>query len=128
MDLLAARITHTVRISLPASTGFQLTLYSASIPPRQAAEYSFGASPRRAGTGATETTEFVLRKIETVLQGGQVNPSEPPPIELSCTHLAEVSRRSCCTERHTQVFCRAPILFRCVHLPLGTSYIAAAGP
>ncbi|TFK91662.1 hypothetical protein K466DRAFT_482283 [Polyporus arcularius HHB13444] len=61
----------------------------ASIPPRQAAEYSFGASPRQAGNGATETTEFVLRKIETVLQGGQVDPSEPPPIELSCTHLAE---------------------------------------
>ncbi|KAI0721227.1 ER-golgi trafficking TRAPP I complex 85 kDa subunit-domain-containing protein [Cerioporus squamosus] len=62
----------------------------ASIPPRQVAEYSFGAAPRQTGSDALATTEFVARKIETVLQGGQVDPSEPPPIELACTHLAEV--------------------------------------
>ena len=64
---------------------------SASIPPHQTAEYSFGATPWRDGTGATETTEFVARKIEAVLKGDQVDPSEPSPIDLTCTHLAPVS-------------------------------------
>ncbi|KAI0715153.1 ER-golgi trafficking TRAPP I complex 85 kDa subunit-domain-containing protein [Earliella scabrosa] len=60
-----------------------------SIPPRQAVEYSLGASPWRGGAGATETREFVARKVQAVLKGDQVDASEPPPLDLSCTHLAQ---------------------------------------
>ncbi|RPD64974.1 hypothetical protein L227DRAFT_571426 [Lentinus tigrinus ALCF2SS1-6] len=61
----------------------------ASVPPRQAVEYSFGAAPWQAGTSATETTEFVARKLQAVLKGDPADPSEPPPIDLTCTHLAQ---------------------------------------
>ncbi|KAI0800868.1 ER-golgi trafficking TRAPP I complex 85 kDa subunit-domain-containing protein [Fomes fomentarius] len=60
-----------------------------TIPPHQAAQLSLGARPWSAGTGATETREFVSRKLAAVLKGEQVDASEPPPIELHCTHLAQ---------------------------------------
>ncbi|KAI0686194.1 ER-golgi trafficking TRAPP I complex 85 kDa subunit-domain-containing protein [Earliella scabrosa] len=60
-----------------------------SIPPRQAVEYSLGASPWRGGAGATETRAFVARKVQAVLKGDQVDASEPPPLDLICTHLAQ---------------------------------------
>ncbi|KAI0361180.1 hypothetical protein OH77DRAFT_1417397 [Trametes cingulata] len=58
------------------------------IPPHQVANVSLGARPWTGGAGATETREFVTRKIRAVLQEDPVDPSEPPPLDLSCTHVA----------------------------------------
>ncbi|KAI0652274.1 ER-golgi trafficking TRAPP I complex 85 kDa subunit-domain-containing protein [Trametes meyenii] len=58
------------------------------IPPRQVANVSIGASPWRSGAGALDTRDFVNRKIRAVVQEDPVDPSEPPPIDLTCAHVA----------------------------------------
>ena len=64
-------------------------MLSASVPPRQVAEFLLGASPWQEGKGASETKEFVADKLQAVLKGEQADESEPPPIDLTCTHLAQ---------------------------------------
>ncbi|KAH9858208.1 ER-golgi trafficking TRAPP I complex 85 kDa subunit-domain-containing protein [Lenzites betulinus] len=58
------------------------------LPPRQLANFSLGARPTPLGTGPSETGDFVVRKLKVVLQGDQVDASEPPPLDLTCTHIA----------------------------------------
>ncbi|KAI0830719.1 ER-golgi trafficking TRAPP I complex 85 kDa subunit-domain-containing protein [Trametes gibbosa] len=58
------------------------------VPPRQLANISLGARPTKPGTGPSETGEFVVRKLKVVLEGEQVDASEPPPLDLTCTHIA----------------------------------------
>ncbi|TBU62053.1 ER-golgi trafficking TRAPP I complex 85 kDa subunit-domain-containing protein [Dichomitus squalens] len=62
---------------------------SASIPPRQVADFLLGANPWQEGRGASETKEFVANKLQALLKGEPADDSEPPPIDLTCTHIAE---------------------------------------
>lgn len=41
--------------------------------------------------GIEETRKYTRRKIGAVLRGEEVDPSEPPPLEVSCTHFSGVS-------------------------------------
>ena len=41
--------------------------------------------------GIEETRKYVRRKIGKVLRGEEIDPSEPPPLEVSCTHFSGVS-------------------------------------
>ncbi|KAH9944035.1 ER-golgi trafficking TRAPP I complex 85 kDa subunit-domain-containing protein [Epithele typhae] len=60
-----------------------------SIPPRQVVEFSLGATPCESSKGTTETTEFVAEKLEALLRGDQVPTTTPPPLTLTCTHVAQ---------------------------------------
>ena len=42
--------------------------------------------------GIEETRKYIRRKIGAVLRGEEIDPSEPPPLEVSCTHFSGVSR------------------------------------
>jgi hypothetical protein len=41
--------------------------------------------------GIEGTRKYVRRKIGAVLRGEEIDPSEPPPLEVSCTHFSGVS-------------------------------------
>ena len=41
--------------------------------------------------GIEKTRKYFRRKIGAVLRGEEINPSEPPPLEVSCTHFSGVS-------------------------------------
>ncbi|KAI0778588.1 ER-golgi trafficking TRAPP I complex 85 kDa subunit-domain-containing protein [Trametes elegans] len=69
------------------TTSPQVQLSNVVISSRQVANFSLGASPWDSGQSARETQEFVARKIRAVLQEDPVDPSEPPPIQLACTHV-----------------------------------------
>ncbi|KAI0639808.1 ER-golgi trafficking TRAPP I complex 85 kDa subunit-domain-containing protein [Trametes polyzona] len=64
------------------------------VPPHQIANFSLGARPWSSGKGASETREFVNRKLKAVLQEDPVDPSEPPALDLTCTHVAPVRRNA----------------------------------
>ena len=42
--------------------------------------------------GIEETRKYLRRKIGAVLRGEEIDPSEPPPLEVSCTHFSGVSQ------------------------------------
>ncbi|KII93831.1 hypothetical protein PLICRDRAFT_36073 [Plicaturopsis crispa FD-325 SS-3] len=60
-----------------------------TIPPYQTGRIFFGANRWNGGSGADQTLEFVTRKLGDVLYGNVVDPLEPPPIELLCTHTSK---------------------------------------
>ncbi|KAL7285211.1 hypothetical protein ACG7TL_000304 [Trametes sanguinea] len=64
---------------------------SVVIPPHQLANVTLGVSRWDSGTDPSEAREFVARKLKAVLQEETIDPSEPPPIELACTHMASGS-------------------------------------
>jgi len=41
--------------------------------------------------GIEETRKYARRKIGAVLRGEEIDPSEPPLLEVSCTHFSDVS-------------------------------------
>ncbi|EIW64369.1 uncharacterized protein TRAVEDRAFT_158546 [Trametes versicolor FP-101664 SS1] len=57
-------------------------------PPHQVATFSLGARPWTSGAGVSETRDFVANKIRAVLQETPIDPSEPPSLDLTCTHIA----------------------------------------
>jgi hypothetical protein len=67
-----------------------LTLRSGSLAPFQSSRLFFGAGRWNDGTGSVETLGFVSRKLEDVLHGRNVERSAPPPIDILCSHAAEV--------------------------------------
>lgn len=62
---------------------------STSIPPRQVVDFLLSANTWQEGKGALETKEFVASKLRALLKGDQADGSEPPPIDLACTHLVQ---------------------------------------
>ncbi|KAH9897998.1 ER-golgi trafficking TRAPP I complex 85 kDa subunit-domain-containing protein [Cubamyces lactineus] len=64
---------------------------SVIVHPHQLASLSLGAKSWHAGSGVSETREFVARKLNALLQGGPIDHSEPPALDLTCTHIASDS-------------------------------------
>ncbi|KAJ7900204.1 ER-golgi trafficking TRAPP I complex 85 kDa subunit-domain-containing protein [Mycena olivaceomarginata] len=56
-----------------------------ALAPSQSCRLFYGASRWVDGTGSAETLEFVSRKLEDVLHGRDVGPSNPPPIDVLYT-------------------------------------------
>ena len=61
------------------------------LAPSQSGRFTFGAEQWLDGEGKNESLEFVSKELGDVLQGNMVPPSDPPEIDLICSHLLEVS-------------------------------------
>ncbi|KAF8898889.1 ER-golgi trafficking TRAPP I complex 85 kDa subunit-domain-containing protein [Infundibulicybe gibba] len=59
----------------------------ATILPYQSSRLLYGANQWLEGSGSPETTKFVTRKLVDILHGRTVEVSDPPPIELICSHI-----------------------------------------
>ncbi|KAF5384925.1 hypothetical protein D9615_001402 [Tricholomella constricta] len=57
------------------------------MPPLQSSHLLFGVSRWLAGYGSQETFDFVAKKLQDVLNGRTVEISDPPPIDLLCSHI-----------------------------------------
>lgn len=65
---------------------------SVDLPPSQMVCVGFGVERWEDGIeGIEETRKYFRRKIGAVLRGEDIDPSEPPPLEVSCTHFSGVS-------------------------------------
>lgn len=77
------------------SRSLTVCLLSVDLPPSQIVRVGFCA--KRWEDGAEEIGEvrkYVRRKLGAVLRGEEIDPSEPPPLEVSCTHFSGVGRLS----------------------------------
>jgi hypothetical protein len=64
---------------------------SVDLLPSQTVHVGFGVKRWEDGAeGIEETKKYVRRKIGAVLRGEDIDPSEPPPLEVSCTHFSGV--------------------------------------
>ena len=64
---------------------------SVDLLPSQMVHVGFGVKRWEDGAdGIEETKKYVRRKIGAVLRGEDIDPSEPPPLEVSCTHFSGV--------------------------------------
>ncbi|KAG5652297.1 hypothetical protein H0H81_005519 [Sphagnurus paluster] len=57
--------------------------------PFQTSQLLFGLSLWGAGSGSQETFAFVSKKLQDVLNGTTVETSNPPSIDLLCSHISE---------------------------------------
>jgi len=65
---------------------------SVDLPPSQIVRVGFGVKRWEDGAKGIEgTRKYVRRKIGAVLRGEEIDPSVPPPLEVSCTHFSGVS-------------------------------------
>jgi len=66
---------------------------SVDLSPSQIVRVGFGVKRWEDGAGGIEETrKYVRQKLGAVLRGEEIDPSEPPPLEVSCTHFSGVSR------------------------------------
>ena len=65
------------------------------LAPSQLGRFTFGAEEWLDGAGKKESLEFVSKKLDDVLLGNVVTPSDPPEIDLVYSHLLEVSLCIC---------------------------------
>ncbi|KAJ7654956.1 ER-golgi trafficking TRAPP I complex 85 kDa subunit-domain-containing protein [Mycena polygramma] len=96
-----------------------------SLAPFQSSRLFFGASRWTDGAGSTETLDFVSRKLDDVLHGRTVDRSDPPPIDVLCTHTTKSrSHRSAqAATRHFIHAGRRSLVLR--HLARAHPYIPA---
>ena len=64
---------------------------SVDLHPSQMVRVGFSAKRWENGAdGIDETKKYVKRKLGAVLRGEEIDSSEPPPLEVSCTHFSSV--------------------------------------
>ncbi|KAG6878643.1 hypothetical protein C0993_001166 [Termitomyces sp. T159_Od127] len=63
-----------------------------TLAPLQSSLLTFGLDPWDGGSAAHETFKFVSKKLRNVLHGQPVESSDPPPIDLLCSYMAETKR------------------------------------
>ncbi|KIY45752.1 hypothetical protein FISHEDRAFT_66805 [Fistulina hepatica ATCC 64428] len=87
---LDVQVTQVSSIS-PSSVATPLVQhdFSTTIAPNQVSRFFFGVDPWESQSGCRETNEFVTRKLRSLLLGEEVDVSEPPPIDILCSHVAE---------------------------------------
>lgn len=87
---------------LPSCVSLIVLISSGSLSSSQSSHLLFGASRWNAGSGTEKTLEFVSRKLSDVLQGKTAEISDPPPIDLLCSHISDVSEveSQYCNFRH----------------------------
>ncbi|KAG5647603.1 hypothetical protein DXG03_008956 [Asterophora parasitica] len=62
------------------------------MPPLQSAQLLFGVNRWSRGSGSQETFDFVSKKLQDVLNGTTVENSDPPPLDLLCSHISEATQ------------------------------------
>ncbi|KAG6819496.1 hypothetical protein H0H93_011310 [Arthromyces matolae] len=62
------------------------------LTPLQSSQLWFGASPWDGNTTSHDVFAFVSTKLQDVLHGRAVNNSDPPSIDILCTHFTEPTR------------------------------------
>ncbi|KAF6766545.1 ER-golgi trafficking TRAPP I complex 85 kDa subunit-domain-containing protein [Ephemerocybe angulata] len=62
----------------------------ANLAPSQSGRFSSAAEQWLDGEGKKESLEFVLKKLDDVLQGNFITLSDPPELDLICSHLFEM--------------------------------------
>lgn len=67
-----------------------LIQFCRDLAPSQTGHFTFAAEQWLDGEGKKESLDFVKEKLELVLQGDVPSPSEPPEVDLLCSHLLEV--------------------------------------
>ncbi|TEB39007.1 hypothetical protein FA13DRAFT_1724958 [Coprinellus micaceus] len=72
----------------------------ADLAPSQTGRFTFAAEQWLDGEGKKESLDFVKEKLELVLQGDVPSLSEPPEVDLLCSHLLETS-----TSRSRSIHC-----------------------
>ncbi|KAK7064334.1 ER-golgi trafficking TRAPP I complex 85 kDa subunit-domain-containing protein [Favolaschia claudopus] len=64
--------------------------YFGALAPSQSTRSFFGASRWTNGSGSTETSDFVRSKLDDVLQGRDVEHSDPPPVDILYSHVTQM--------------------------------------
>jgi hypothetical protein len=68
-------------------------ILSVDLPPSQMVRAAFCVKRWEDGAeGIEQTRKYIKRKIGMVLRGEEIDPSEPPPLEVSSTHFSGVSQ------------------------------------
>ncbi|OCH95835.1 hypothetical protein OBBRIDRAFT_767184 [Obba rivulosa] len=80
------RITQITTMSPTWSCNAVAAESLALLAPQQVARLAFHAKPWNRSFDPEEVTQFVSRKLASVLQGEKVDPSEPPLIDILCNH------------------------------------------
>lgn len=62
-----------------------------TIPPHQCVRLLLEANPWHDGVGSQETLDFLSEQLGSVLRGEDVKSSDPPSIDLLCTHISKVN-------------------------------------
>uniref|UniRef100_A0A0W0FGI2 Uncharacterized protein n=1 Tax=Moniliophthora roreri TaxID=221103 RepID=A0A0W0FGI2_MONRR len=62
------------------------------ILPLQSCQFCFSANPWQAASGTKETMDFVARKLKDVLQGRDVEQTDPPTLSLCSSHVVKTSQ------------------------------------
>ena len=75
----------------PLRVDVSIMSFCRDLAPSQLGRFTFGAEQWLDGEGKKESLEFVTKELDHVLQGSAVPPSDPPEIDLICSHLLEVS-------------------------------------
>jgi hypothetical protein len=75
----------------PLRVDVSIMSFCRDLAPSQLGRFTFGAEQWLDGEGKNESLEFVSKELGDVLQGNKVPPSDPPEIDLICSHLLEVS-------------------------------------
>lgn len=75
----------------PLPVDVSIMSFSRDLAPSQSSRFTFGAEQWLDGEGKKESLEFVSDKLHDVLLGNMVALSDPPEIDLICSHLLEVS-------------------------------------
>lgn len=65
-------------------------LHLSHLPPRQLGRVLLHAARWDEGSGSAETKEFVIRQLGVVLEGRQMDSSNPPPLDMLFNHITEV--------------------------------------
>ncbi|KAH7928488.1 hypothetical protein BV22DRAFT_1082749 [Leucogyrophana mollusca] len=95
LELTSTHLSNSLQITQlttmsPTWTCAPLTdLWPEPLRPSQTARMSLAASSATTGATAEQTIAFVSRKLSDVLHGRGIEPEDPPPIDLVCSHISK---------------------------------------
>ncbi|KAF9076140.1 ER-golgi trafficking TRAPP I complex 85 kDa subunit-domain-containing protein [Rhodocollybia butyracea] len=65
---------------------------SGPVFPSQSSRFVLGVNPWVNPSGCEETLDYVVRQLEDVVRGRAIGSSEPPPLDLCCSHVFQTQQ------------------------------------